>query len=71
MVPPVRVTAPSPALGVTVPFTKPVPLHVTEAFGVGATTMPVGSVSVKVVSGMVALALGLVSVMVSVVGRPT
>ena len=58
-------------MAVTVPFAKPVPVHATESLGVGATTIPEGRVSVKLVSGMVAPLLGLLSVMVNSVGSPT
>ena len=72
MVPPVRVIAPSPGLAVTAPsFTLPVPVQVTEALGTGATTMPAGRVSVKLVNGMLRVPLGLLSVMVNRVGSPT
>ena len=72
MVPPVRVTEPPPAVAATAPsFTLPVPEQFAEAFGAGATTMPAGKVSVKLVNGMLWLLLGLLSVMVNRVGSPT
>ena len=72
IVPPVRVRDVFPGLGENVPFTAPVPVQLTLAAGVGATTMPMGRVSTNVVNGIVVPLLdGLVSVMVSVTGSPT
>lgn len=62
----------APAVAATAPsFTLPVPEQFAEAFGAGATTMPAGKVSVKLVNGMLWLLLGLLSVMVNRVGSPT
>ena len=72
IVPPVRVREVAPGLGENVPFTAPVPVQLTLAAGVEATTMPMGRVSTNVVSGIVVPLLdGLVSVMFSVTGSPT
>lgn len=71
MTPPVSTTELAPALAVKVPLAAPVPVHVTEAVGVGATVMPAGKGSVKVVSGIVDSVFGLVSTIDSVTGSFT
>ena len=69
MVPPVRVTESAPVD--TVPLAKSVPVQVTLALAGEATFMPAGKVSVKLSKGIVAVAFGFVSTMVSAVARPT
>ncbi len=70
IVPPVRTIEVAPVVAASDPFTAPVPVQLTDAPGAPATTMPPGSASVKLVSGIVLPALGLASAIVSVTGSP-
>ena len=64
--PPLKVTVVSPGDGINVPLLAPVPVQLTVAVGALATSTPAGRLSVTVVSGIFALLLGFVTVIVRV-----
>ncbi len=70
IVPPVSVTVEEPGTAVTVPLTESVPVQEVVAAVEDATTMRSGSVSVKVVRGIVAAGLGFERVIARVAGSP-